>query len=171
MLASAGGFDAAHRYLEAALQPIPSRRLLLTSMAGCTCSNTNRHQQKRSALLEEAVRCFSQAIEGNPADYKNYEKLAKVYNLLGQPKTAYDWYLKAAALYPGCERIWFELAQTAEQFGKAGLALCHYAKAVEIEESYQQQFRQMYPEREKVVSRLGDKDYQHAKKRIEELSK
>ncbi len=170
-LASAGGFDGAHRYLEAAAQADPLSSVAANFNGQLYLQQYEQAPQKRSALLEEAVRCFSQAIEGNPADYKNYEKLAKVYNLLGQPKTAYDWYLKAAALYPGRERISFELAQTAEQFGKAGLALCHYAKAVEIEESYQQQFRQMYPEREKVVSRLGDKDYQHAKKRIEELSK
>ena len=89
----------------------------------------------------------------------------------GKPQKAYDAYLRAAALYPGCERIWFELAQTAEQIGKPGLALCHYTKAVEIEDAYRQQFRQMYPDREKIVSRLGDKEYQLAQKRIEELSK
>ena len=122
-------------------------------------------------MLEEAARCFSEAIERNPADYKNYEKLAAVYSRLGQAQKAYETYLRAAACYPGSERIWFELAQAAEQIGKPGLALCHYTKAVEIEDSYRQQFRQMYPDREKVVSRLGDKEYQLARKRIAELSK
>ena len=121
-------------------------------------------------MLDEAARCLREAIHRNPADYKNYEKLARVYTCLGQPPQAYETYLRAAALYPGCERLWFELAQAAEQLGKPGLALCHYVKAVEIEDSYRQQFHQMYPDREKIVSRLGDREYRFAKRRIEELS-
>jgi tetratricopeptide (TPR) repeat protein len=111
------------------------------------------------------------AVARNPADYKNCEKLGIVYRRLGQPREAYNWYLKAAELYPGCERLWYALGQTAEQLGKTDAALNHYAMAVEIEDSYRQQFRRMYPDRTKVVSRLGEREYQQARKRMEELSR
>ena len=62
------------------------------------------------------------------------------------------------------------MGQTAEKLGKTQEALDHYRRAVEIEDGYRRQFRQMYPTREKVISRLGEKDYLLAKKRIEELS-
>jgi tetratricopeptide (TPR) repeat protein len=169
--ASNGNYDVAHLDLEAAMRNDPVSPVAANFSGRLYVQQYEQNRQKTPTLLEEAARCFATAIERNPADYKNYEKLAMVYTRLGQREKAYEWYLKAAERYPGCERIWFELAQTAEQMGKTGLALCHYAKAVEIEESYQQQFRRMYPDREKIVSRLGDKEYQHAKRRIEELSK
>ncbi|MCL5281748.1 MAG: O-antigen ligase family protein [Planctomycetes bacterium] len=168
---SAGGYDAAHHRLEAAAEADPLSPVAANFNGRLYLQQWEQTRERQSALLEEAARCFSQAIERNPASYKNYENLALVYSRLGQPQKAYDWYLRAAGLYPGRERLWFELAQTAEKLGRAGLALCHYTKAVEIENSYRKQFRQMYPDREKIVSRLGDKEYQYAQKRIEELSK
>jgi tetratricopeptide (TPR) repeat protein len=168
---SAGRYDVAHGYLEAAVRADPLSPVAANFNGRLYLQQYEQTPQRQVVLLEEAARSFGQAIERNPADYKNYEKLAMSYGRLGQQQNAYEWCLKATALYPGCERIWFELAQAAEQLGKTGLALCHYVKAVEIEDSYRQQFRQMYPNREKVVSRLGDKEYQHAKRRIEELSK
>jgi hypothetical protein len=169
--ASASGYDVAHHRLEAAAGADPLSPVAANFNGRLYLQQSEQTREKRPALLEEAARCFNQAIERNPANYKNYENLAMVYARLGQPQKAYDWYLRAAGLYPGRERIWFELARIAEQLGRPSLALCHYAKAVEIEDSYRRQFRQMYPDREKVVSRLGDKEYQHAQKRIEELSK
>jgi tetratricopeptide (TPR) repeat protein len=169
--ASAGSFDAAHHYLDAAMRKDPLSPVAANFNGRLYLQQSEQPQGKQIALLKSAANCFTKAVGRNPADYKNYEKLAIVYSRLGQQINAYDWYLKAAGLYPGCERLWFELARTAEQLGKTGLALCHYAKAVEIEESYRRQFRRMYPNRDKVVSRLGDKEYEYAKKRIEELSK
>ena len=169
--ASVGNYDAAHQDLTAAGQADRLSPVAANFNGRLYWQQYEQTQGRQPALLEEAARCFSEAIERNPADYKNYEKLAAVYSRLGQAQKAYEAYLRAAACYPGCERIWFELAQAAEQIGKPGLALCHYTKAVEIEDAYRQQFRQMYPDREKIVSRLGDKEYQLAQKRIAELSK
>jgi len=166
-----GDYAAAHACLEVATAADPLSPVAANFNGRLYLQQYDHTREKRPVLLEEAVRCFSQATERNPANYKGYENLATVYARLGQPQKAYDWYLRAAGLYPGREWLWFELAQTAEKLGRAGLALCHYAKAVEIEKSYQDQFRQMYPDREKIVSRLGDREYQHAQKRIEELSK
>lgn len=168
--ASAGRYDAAHRYLETAAQADPLSPVTANFNGRLYLQQHEQAEPKQPALLESAAVCFQQAIARNPADYKSFEKLATVYSRLGQPQQAYDAELRAAALYPGCERLWFELAETAEQLGKPGLALCHYTKAVEIEDAYRQQFRQMYPDREKIVSRLGDGKYQHAQRRIRELS-
>ncbi len=169
--AATGSYEAAHARLEAAIEADPLSPVAANFSGRLYLQQPEQERQKQSALLEEAAKCFNKAIARNPANYKNYESLAVVYGRLGQPQKAYDWYLRAAGLYPGRERLWFELAETAEKLGRPGLALCHYAKAVEIENSYREQFRQMYPEREKIVSRLGDKEYQYAQKRIEELSR
>jgi tetratricopeptide (TPR) repeat protein len=168
---AAGNYDAAHVCLDATTQADRLSPVAAAFNGRLYSQQYEQVQPRQPALLEGAVRCLQVAIERNPADYKNWENLAAVYSRLGQPQKAYDAYLRAAALYPGRERLWFELGQTAEKLGKPGLALCHYAKAVEIEDSYRQQFRQMYPDREKVVSRLGDREYQLAKRRIEELSR
>jgi hypothetical protein len=53
--------------------------------------------------------------------------------------------------------------------GKTEAALADYCRAVEIEDAFQAQFRQMYPQHA-PVSRLGDEDYRLAKERIAALS-
>jgi tetratricopeptide (TPR) repeat protein len=120
--------------------------------------------------LEKAAEYFRQAVEVNPADYKNYEKAAIAYGLLGESQVAYDWYVKAVERYPGCGRLHLRLGELAERLGKPEEALLHYQQAVAIEDAFRQQFREMYPEREKVVSRLGGDNYQRAKERVGVLS-
>ena len=58
----------------------------------------------------------------------------------------------------------------AERLDKKNEALQYYRRAVEIEDSYRRQFRQMYPERDTVVSRLGEENYRLAQQRIQTLS-
>ncbi|HEY5141134.1 MAG TPA: hypothetical protein VIJ25_17735, partial [Methylococcales bacterium] len=57
----------------------------------------------------------------------------------------------------------------AERLGKKDDALVQYKKAVEIEDSYRIEFEKMYPDRP-LFSRMGESEYQFAKKRIAELS-
>lgn len=163
---SLGRVDLAHAALEEATQadrlspaaPNFNGRLYLQRSAQAS--------GQQAALLEQAARCFREALERSPADYKNYEKLAVVYRQAGKHQEAYDWYLKAARRYPGNERLWFESGQLAERMGQPQVALGHYRKAVEIEDRYRAQFRMMYPERKSVVSRLGEKEYRLAQERI-----
>lgn len=122
-------------------------------------------------LLEKASQCFLRAIERDPEHFKNYEKLGSVYDLLGQTPKAYEYCLEAVRLYPGSGRLRLNLAQAAEKLGKTDVALKNYRKAVEIEDSYRRQFQRMYPEREEIVSRLGDEKYQFAKGRIKQLTR
>ncbi|HSW01557.1 MAG TPA: O-antigen ligase family protein [Sedimentisphaerales bacterium] len=161
-----GRADLAHAALEEATQadrlspaaPNFNGRLYLQRSAQAS--------GQQAGLLEQAARCFREALERSPADYKNYEKLAVVYRQAGKHKEAYDWYLKAARRYPGNERLWFESGQLAERTGQPQVALGHYRKAVETEDRYRAQFRMMYPERKSVVSRLGEKEYRLAQERI-----
>ncbi len=168
--ASAGEFDRAHEDLETAFAIDPLSSVTANFNGRLYLQQYEMARPKQPELLEQAVKCLRQAIEANPADYRNYEKLALAYSYWPRSQDAHDWYLKAAELYPGCERLWFKLGQTAEQLGKPDAAITYYTKAVQIEEAYQQQFRRMYPTREKVISRLGEKDLATARKRIEELS-
>jgi tetratricopeptide (TPR) repeat protein len=130
----------------------------------------NQAVKKQAVLLEKAAQCFLEAVRRDNADFKNYEKLSQVYNLLGDNKTAYRWALEAAKRYPGSDRLQFNLGNIAEQLNAIPDAVEHYKKAVKIEDQFRAQFRQMYPRRE-IVSRLGEEKYQFALERIRELEK
>jgi O-antigen ligase len=131
----------------------------------------NEAGRQQSILLKNAEECFKKAITRNKADFKNYEKLSEVYELLGQTQKAYYWCQKALQLYPGSDRLHFKLAQIAEKLGKTDIAVEQYKKTIKIEESFRRQFKTMYPEREEIVSRLGEEKYQLAIKKVKELSK
>ena len=132
----------------------------------------------KSAVLTLAAQCFNAAVQRDKADFKNYEKLMTVYELLaaGSPSSqastrmqkAYDMGLEAARRYPGKGTLQFELGKIAERLGNKKAALSHYKKAVQIEDSYRTQFRIMYPGRE-MFSRLGQKKYEFAKKQTSRL--
>jgi tetratricopeptide (TPR) repeat protein len=83
---------------------------------------------------------------------------------------AFEAASQAVKRYPGCGRLHFKQAQIADQMGNAEFAAEHYGKAMEIEDEYRDQFRQMYPEREDIVSRIDKNMYLYAKERVEELS-
>ena len=129
----------------------------------------NETPNAQPALLKKAEACFLAAIARDKADFKNYQKLSDVYNLLGQTQKAYDWCFKATQLYPGSGRLNFELAQIAEKLHKSDIAIAQYEKAIEIEDSYRRQFQIIYPGRQ-IVSRLGKDKYNSAKDRIKTLS-
>jgi len=131
-----------------------------------------------SLKLENAASAFRRAIRRNPADYKNYARLAEIYKSLAQmhPDSskqtyrhkAFQFSHKALRRYPGSGKLHFTHARLAEELGKKQTALKHYARAVEIENSYREQFRRMYPARP-IFSRLGEEKYQQAQYRIQQL--
>jgi len=126
-------------------------------------------ERKQTALLKKSELCFLQAIERNRADFKNYERLATVYDLLSEHHKAYEVSLKAIKLYPGSGRLRFSFAQIAEKLGKADIALVQYRGAIRIEDSFRRHFQQMYPDKKEIVSRLGKDKYEFALQRIEKL--
>ena len=126
--------------------------------------------KRQTASLEKAAQCFLEATRRNNADFKNYEKLSQVYNLLGDNQKAYDWGIEAAKRYPGIGRLQFNLAEIAEKMGKTSMAVEHYKEAVIIEDKYRGQFMEMYPGRD-IVSRLGEEKYKSAKQKIDSLSR
>ena len=168
-MASAGWFDRAHQLLDAAHKADPLSSAALSLKGRLYLQEYQRGP--RTETLEKAAECFAKAVASNPADYKNYEKAGIACRLLGQDQHAYDWYLQAAAHYPGCGRLHFQLGQLADQLARPDQAREHYAEAVRIEEAFRAQSRLMYPDRQDVVSRLGDTDYQIAQQRLVELSK
>jgi O-antigen ligase len=131
-------------------------------------------------LLHKAADALNASIARDPADFKNYENLADVYARLAFSSATgenTDWLNKAltasqhaAALYPGCARIRLQSGQFAEDLGKNEMAACEYARAMEIEDAYREQYRMMYPGRE-MFSRLGEENYQLAKQRLDALSR
>ncbi len=176
---SAGQYQYAHELLDEAAEADPlsaaalafNGRLYLHRL-GSTPGND------RDLLLLAADR-LQAAIERNNAAFRNFERLTDVYALLSETVTGQervDWLSKALHAasesidrYPGCGRLHFKLAQIAEQAGKTGIAIEHYGRAVEIEDAYRRQFRRMYPEREEIVSRLGEETYTDAQQRLKLL--
>jgi len=132
-------------------------------------------------LLLQSEKCLRAAIERNGAAFKNFERLTEVYVLLAeistQPEKS-DWLKKAfdnasfavEHRYPGCARLRIELAKIAELVDKTDVAIKQYKEAIDIEDKYRDQFQEMYPEREKIVSRLGEEKYQYAKQQLKFLT-
>jgi tetratricopeptide (TPR) repeat protein/O-antigen ligase len=167
---SSGRFDLAHDALGEAIQADPLSPAASNINGRLYLQQYDQMPRKSAAPLERAAICFEEAIARSPADYKNYEKLALTCDRLGRPQEAYNWYLKAARLYPGNERLWFELGRLAERMDRLEAALGHYRQAVEIEDGFREQFRRMYPGRKQVVSRLGERQYRLAQERIAALT-
>ncbi|MCP4610826.1 MAG: O-antigen ligase family protein [Planctomycetes bacterium] len=176
----AGRFEQAYKLLDGASEDdsLSSDALSLNSKLYLhhfkLTSSVNRE------LLLAAEKKSLGAIERNRASFKNYERLTEVYTLLAdisKQQEKIDWLNKAYEntlftvenLYPGCARLRIELAKVSDLLGKTDTAISQYEKAIEIEDEYRAQFREMYPKREEIVSRLGDKKYLFAKQRIKDL--
>jgi len=177
---SAGRFDHAHQLLNMADKYDPLNPLPLSLNGKLYLHQFQVTQSKNSELLLQAERCLQAVIKRNSADFKNFERLTDIYGDLAEiskPQEKNDWLNKAldsaqlaVELYPGCERLHFELAKIAEEIGKTDLAYQQYNKAIEIEDSFRRQFKMMYPNRE-IVSRLGEEKYQFAIERMKTLKK
>jgi tetratricopeptide (TPR) repeat protein len=177
---SLGRLDSAHNLLDTAAADDTLSPVAPSMNARLYLYHATLAPDKSSDLLNRAQECLKTSIERNPAGFKNFERLSQAYlrhaeissglqraDLLDNALDAAD---KAIELYPGCGRLHFNLAQIAEEMDKTEIALEHYGKAIFIENLYRSQFRSMYPDREKIVSRLGEEKYQTAIERVKELS-
>lgn len=173
---SIGQFEQAHKLLDYAAEddtlspaaPSLNGRLYLHHFQ-LTLNNRD--------LLLQAEKCLRVAIERNSAAFKNFERLTEVYLLLAEISTQQekiDWLKKAfdnasftvEHRYPGCARLRIELAKIAERLRETDIAIKQYEEAIDIEDKYRDQFKEMYPERENIISRLGEEKYQFAKQRL-----
>ena len=177
---SAGQLDSAHRLFDKAARDDPLSAAALSFNGRLYLHHFELTQGRNPDLLLRAVESLQAAIGRNNASFKDFERLTDTYRALAdlakEPNKT-DWLNKAFEAagraierYPGCERLHFKLAQIAEQQGKREAALEHYRKAVEIEDAYRAQFRLMYPERQKIVSRMGEEAYKFAAERVKAIS-
>jgi len=177
-----GRFEQAHELLNSAAEQDPLSSAALSLNGSLYLHHFKVTPGANRNLLLRARNCLMTAIKRNNASFKNYERLTEVYLLLAESSTQQgkiDWLKKAFDntsfavdnLYPGCERLHFELAKIAEQLGKTDVAILRYEKTIDIEDQYREQFKQMYPERKEIVSRLGEDKYQFAAERIKALKK
>ncbi|MEN8126193.1 MAG: O-antigen ligase family protein [Planctomycetota bacterium] len=141
------------------------------------------YQQQRTnkdpRFLEKAIEFAHTAAARNPADFKPWRLLGRTNMLLAEQadgdkkekhlQAAFEKLQQAIARYPGSGKLHYDLAAVSEQLKRDDVALCHYQTAVEIEDVYRAQFRIMYPERETVISRLGNAAYNDAKAKIESI--
>jgi O-antigen ligase len=177
--ASVGQFQLAHELLDKAEKDDYLSPVSLSLNGRLYLHHFKVTESKNPGLLIEAEKCLQKAILRGKTDFKNFERLTEVYNLLDEiskPEDKTDWLnnafgsaSSAVERYPGCERLHFELAKIAEQLGKTDLAHQEYKEAIEIEDSFRSQFKRMYPGRQ-IVSRLGEEKYQFAIERISHIS-
>ena len=175
-----GRFERAHNLLNTAAKDDCLSPAALSLNSRLYLQRFYMSQPEQADLLLRAEKSLLAAIKRNRTDFKNFKRLTEVYNLLAETSTqqtktdwlnrAFDSARCAVERYPGSARLRIELAKIAEQLGKTDIAVEHYKKAVEIEDSYRRQFRQMYPQRQ-ICSRLGEEKYNLAIERVKELSK
>ena len=178
--ASLDQFDQLHQLLDSAAEQDRFSPAALALNGRVYLHRFEVSEFRNRDLLLKAEESLLAAIDRNVADYKNFQRLAKVYVLLAEtapPKDTTPWLDKAfdAASqaihrYPGRARLRVELARIAEQQGKTKIAIEQYKKAIDIEDSYHRQFRTMYPERKEVVSRIDEDKYLFAKDRLKSLT-
>ena len=177
---SNGQFEQAHRLLDSAAKDDYISPAALSMNGRLYLHHFELTQNRNRDLLLKSEKCLQAAIERDGAAFKNFERLTDVYESLAeisrlQEKT--EWLNKAldsASLaverYPGCGRLGFKLAEIAEKLGKIDIAIEQYEKTIDIEDSFRNQFQLIYPERKKIVSRLGEEKYKNAKQRIKHLT-
>jgi O-antigen ligase/tetratricopeptide (TPR) repeat protein len=177
---SVGQFEQAHKLLNSAAEDDFLSPDALSLNGRLYLHHFQLTPNNRDLLLQ-SEKCLRAAIERNNASFKNYERLTEVYLLLSEVSAQpgnFDWLQKAfdnasfavEYRYPGCARLRIELAKIAELLGKTDVAIKQYEEAIDIEDKYRDQFREMYPEREKIVSRLGEEKYQFAKQQLKYLT-
>jgi len=170
----------AHDTLELAVKYDPLDTTALNFNGRLYLQRYNTTSDAPPDLLKKAEECFSAAINRDPADFRNHERLSDVYNQLAQTVTqpkknlylqkSLDKAFDAIWLYPGSAQLRIKMAQIAEKLNDTEIALAQYQKAIEIEDAYRNQFHTMYPHK-KVFSRLGELKYQDAKRKVNQLSK
>jgi len=175
---SAGQFQQAHNLLNTAAKDDSLSPTALSLNGRVYLHHFELTQSRNRDLLVGAEVSLLGAISRDIADFKNFEKLTVVYDNFAKltPNEKGDWLEKAynsakeaVERYPGSGRLRIELAKIAEQLGKSDVAVKHYEEAIDIEDKYRLQFRQIYPERG-IFSRLGEEEYKNAKQRVKQLS-
>ena len=178
---SVGRLEQAHKLLDSAAEDDSLSPAALSLNGRLYLHHFKLTSGVNRDLLLQAEKCLRAAIERNGAAFKNFERLTEVYVLLAEISTQQeknDWLNKAfdnasfavEHRYPGCARLRIELAKIAELLGKTDIAIKQYEEAIDIEDKYRDQFQEMYPEREKIVSRLGEEKYQFAKQQLKFLT-
>ncbi len=133
----------------------------------------NYRQTSDIQKLLKAEKLLLTAAQTDPKNFKTYSKLTDAYLILAKHNSewlekAYQSSQKAVELYPGSAKLRIAAAQIAERTDNTETAVMHYTKAVEIEDAFTEQFKNMYPGTD-IVSRLGKANYALAKNRLTHL--
>jgi hypothetical protein len=132
-------------------------------------------QTKEKNYLTEALTLQQQARQRDPYNFIYSESLSDIYVYLSESQkentashleSAYQAEMDAQRLYPGSDRIAYNLGILAEKMKQPQKAAEYFRRAVEIEDQYRKQFSEMYPDYP-LCSRLGQDRYEYAIKYIQ----
>jgi O-antigen ligase len=131
-------------------------------------------KSQNSESIHQAQVFQQQAQRRDSANFIYSESLSSLYLMESEIKrearleylnAAYQSLLEAESLYPGSDRIAYNLGTLAEKMNQPQKAAEHFRRAVEIEDQYRKQFSEMYPNYP-LCSRLGQARYEYATKYI-----
>ncbi len=177
-----GQFELAHCLFDAASGDDPLSGEPLRLNARFYLDEFALAETDKAQMLLNAEQDLFLAIDRNPADYRNFRILSRMYILRAEQSrrrgvSGQDFLNKAlycastaVEIYPGSAALHFTLAQIAEQTGQADSALEHYEQTVRIEDTFRRQFALMYPDH-KPFRRLAPNKYELAEQKIKALSK
>jgi O-antigen ligase len=168
-------YDNSSPYFQQAAQIDPFDPDPLLYEAQFYLSRIESSQIKKEEHLTQAAAFSQQARRRNPHNYAYSELLSGI--CIDQSKvnkenekeyleSAYQAGMEAGRLYPGSDRIAFDLGMLAERMGQPQKAIEHFCWAAEIEDQYRKQFSEMYPDYP-LCSRLGQNRYEYAKNYIQ----
>lgn len=89
------------------------------------------HEHIELRDTDEAVKCYRNAVDINPRDYRAWYGLAQAYELLGLQQYAAFYFHKAASLRPGDPRMWCALGMVYQNSGQDPIAATCYRRAHE----------------------------------------
>jgi len=136
----------------------------------------NSHQTNQD-YLEKSIEYTTQTIQRDPANYRYYQALSRIYRtrLAQHPDNeeyatrALDYALQAAALFPAKSELLIDCAQLLAMQGKNQEARTYFTKALANEEAFIKQQKQMWPEQTEIWPRLKPSLQNLAREQLKKL--
>lgn len=144
----------------------------------CSLEWTNSQYQNDSRL-ESSIRYFHEAIRRDPANFKYYQQLSDVYNTAARHHPKNKQYLhkaltaaqEALKRYPVKSELLIDYGKLLLEMDRRDEALTAFEKALQNEQAYLNQQRQMYPQQTEPTPRLKPALQQWTEKQLQRQTK
>ena len=133
--------------------------------------------EETPAILERSIEALTQATRRDPARFGYYNRLREAYQAAAAhcperrdySENALEAVEQALRRYPSQSESLIEYGRMLAARGRKAAALQQFERALEIEDAFLAQQREMWPEREPLVPRLRPQMRQIVQEQIEAL--